>query len=446
MPQDYAGRVSLSRTFTPDTSRFWMRTWACFIFFSIFAGQLYRNLLGYWGFGIVAFLIFASSAVALLVTRPAINWRRTPKSLLAFLLFATLSIAWSAYPGGSALGVTTQWMSAVVGAALALTLSWQEFVRTFGVALRWLLGLSLLFELWVAVAVGHPLLPNFMDITGPIPKAFYWSRDLLLHGGPIEGLVANRNLLGFAALLALIVFSVQLAAQTVRRSWGITWLVVAAAVMLLTRSSTVIVALVVVVLVALFTLLIRRQPVARRARVYWGGIGVAALIAVGVWLARGPLLALLGKSEDFTGRFDIWATVGHMASERPVAGWGWIGYWQPWVSPFDHLIEIKGVLYLQAHNAWLDVAMQVGTIGLIVFAAWVLSTLARSWFMAVDQPHRGLSPAPYAVTTLLPILLVTALLVQSFAESRLLVEGNFILLVALSFITKRNAWVHEDAE
>lgn len=418
-----------------------MRQWACFIFFSVFAGQMYRNLLGYWGFGVVALFIFVSSVVALVVAKPEWNWRRTPKSLFALLLFATLSIAWSAYPGGSALGVTTQWMSAVVGVALALTLSWSEFIRTFGAALRWLLGLSLVFELWVSLFVGHPLLPNFMNVSGNVPKAYYWSRDLLFHGGPIEGLVANRNLLGFVALLALIVFSIQLAAKTVRRGWGSGWVVFAIVMLGLTRSSTVIVATVIVAIVAAFTLLMRRQSIEHRARLYWAGLGVAVLAAIAIWFARTPLLAVLGKSEDFTGRFDIWETVGNMFAERPVAGWGWIGYWQPWVKPFDHLVEIKGVVYLQAHNAWLDVAMQIGVIGLILFAAFVLSTLARSWFMAIDRPHIGLQSSPYSATTLLPVLLMTALIVQSLAESRLLVEGNFILLVALAYITKRNAWV-----
>lgn len=423
-----------------------MRTWASSIFFLMFAGQFVRNLLGWWGFGIGAVLVVASAAAVLFISKPTWNWRRTPKSLFAFLLLATLSIAWSAYPGGTALGATAQWLSTLLGAALALTLSWAEFVRTFGVALRWLLATSLLFELWVSLFVGHPLLPNFMSFSEPVPKAFYWSRNLLFHGGPIEGIVANRNLLGFIALLALIVFSVQLAANTVRRGWGVAWLVFAVVMLGLTRSSTVIVATVMVALVAGFALLMRRQRIERRAWLYWAGIGGVLVVGLVGWLARGPLLAMLGKSEDLTGRFDIWAIVSQMFAERPVAGWGWTSYWQPWIKPFDHLVEIKGVVYLQAHNAWLDVAMQLGVIGLVVFAAFVLSTLTRSWFMAIDRPYPTLQPGQYAATTLLPLLLMVALIVQSFAESRLLVEGNFILLVALAFITKRNAWAPEVAE
>ena len=52
--------------------------------------------------------------------------------------------------------------------------------------------------------------------------------------------------------------------------------------------------------------------------------------------------------------------------------------------PFDDLVVIRGVTYLQAHNAWLDVFLQLGVIGLIVLLALVLSTLARSWTIAAD--------------------------------------------------------------
>jgi hypothetical protein len=91
--------------------------------------------------------------------------------------------------------------------------------------------------------VRHPVLPFWVDYgTEKVPQAFYWSRALLLHGGPIEGIVASRNLLGFFALLAVIVFAVQLAAGTVKRNWGIGWLVLALVMLVLTRSATVTVA------------------------------------------------------------------------------------------------------------------------------------------------------------------------------------------------------------
>ncbi|HWU59725.1 MAG TPA: O-antigen ligase family protein, partial [Microbacteriaceae bacterium] len=92
---------------------------------------------------------------------------------------------------------------------------------------------------------------------------------------------------------------------------------------------------------------------------------------------------------------------------------------------------------LQAHNAYLDVWMQIGIVGLIIFIILVASTLGRSWFAAVDRPRVGVvDNQPFTATTLLPLLLVAALIAQSAAESRILVEGGWAILVFISIKTK----------
>jgi hypothetical protein len=186
------------------------------------------------------------------------------------------------------------------------------------------------------------------------------------------------------------------------------------------------------------------------------------------------LLKLFGKSDDLTGRFDIWNSVIGLASERPLFGWGWVSYWAPWVEPFKDLAVRKGVTYLQAHNAWLDVWLQVGIVGLLLFTALVFSTLWRSWFVAVDAPLVASAttqadaslvavfatrpplteapvaavhpdrestapyvPGPFPASALLPLLIMAALIAQSVAESRLLIESGWVLLVVLAIVTKR---------
>jgi exopolysaccharide production protein ExoQ len=425
-------------------SRLPVRLFATLVFFTVLAGQFWRNLLGWWGFGAIAVLIVAGSVYFLVSTRPDWSWRTFPKSLAGFMLLATLSLAWSAYPGASALGIGLQWITTLTALFVALCLSWTEVLRTLAVALRLILALSLLFEAVVAVFIGHAVLPFWVEYTGKIPAAFYWSRGLLLEGGPVEGIVASRNLLGFIALLALIVFAVQLAAGTVARGRGIFWVVLALGMLWLTRSATVTVALVAVALALAFALWARRVPPLGRRGLYLtaGAIGAAAVIGVAVFSST--LLGLLGKSDDLTGRFDIWNRVIELAGQRTVAGWGWVSYWAPWVEPFDGLAVRKGVQYLQAHNAWLDVWLQLGVLGLILFGALAVSTLWRSWFLAVDRPRLGIADtAPYAVTALLPLLLTVALLAQSLAESRLLVESGWLLLILLAVKTKRPSAAEE---
>lgn len=421
--------------------------YATFALFTVLAGQFWRNLLGWWGFGVVAGLVLVGAIWLVVAVKPRWIWRRVPKSTLVFLLIATLSIVWSFYPGASALGVALTLATTFVAVALALCLPWSRFARSLGAAIKWVLALSLLFEFWVAAFVREPLLPNFPDFDPEAPKipmAFYWSRALLFDGGPIEGIVANRNILAMTALLGLIVFGTMLASGTMRRTSGVFWLVIAGGVFALTRSATVVLVAVVVLVALAFALWARRMGPERRRGVYLaaGGALVASVALLVVFWDR--LLAVFGKGDDLTGRLDIWASVLGMIGERPIAGWGWVGYWNPFVEPFDDLAVRKGVVYLQAHNAWLDVWMQLGLIGLLAFAAIVIGALWRSWFLAVDRPMDASGrPVGYSPAALLPLLVLVALIGQSLAESRILVESGWVLLIAIAWATKRRQWEHE---
>ena len=409
--------------------------------FTLFAGDFWRNTLSWWGWGAIALGLVVGSVVLLVRIRPPLLWRRLPVTLALFLLYATLSIAWSDYPGASAVGVTLQWCTTLVAVFLALCLEWPQFLRALSHAFRWILGLSLLFEFVVAAFIRHPVLPFWTDYgTEKVPQAFYWSRGLLFHGGQIQGIQGNSNLLAMVALLAIVVFGIQLADGVVRRGSGIAWLVVAGLTFVLTRSATVIIAGVFTLVVFLFALWMRRVRPDRRRPVYLTMLAAVVVGITAVWVFSGQLLKLFGKSEDLTGRLDIWHSVTTLASQRPAFGWGWVSYWAPWVEPFKTLAIRKGVTYLQAHNAWLDVWLQLGIVGLVIFILLVATTLARSWFFAVDRPRVAVADTlPYTAVTLLPLLLIAALIAQSAAESRMLVEAGWMVLVVVSVKTKRAA-------
>ncbi len=419
-------------------------------FFTVLAGDAWRYSVSWFGWTAIV-LVISGMAIWMLVRR-RLRWEwtftRLPYPLLVFVALTILSIAWSDYRVWTAAAALTTIMTVGAGTFFAVALTREELIWALGVALRIILGLSLLFELFISVIVRHPILPFWTNYTGlHIYPADYWSRDLLLAGGKIQGVVGNSNLLGFAALLGLIVFALQLAARTVRRGWGVFWLVIAAACILLTRSATVTVAVVVVAAVAIVLVFVRTARTSRARNTTYavaGGVAVVALVAI-IVLQR-QVLEVLGKSDSLTGRTGIWSSVTALAAQRPVAGWGWISYWVPFISPFNdpkyHFV-IHGVQYLQAHDAWLDMLFQLGVIGLVVFAAVVLSTVVRAWIVAVQRPEDGsidgssrdhLRRSPL---TLLPILILVALLVQSLTESRLLIEYGMLLLALFSVGTKR---------
>jgi O-antigen ligase len=420
-----------------------VRLLGTFIMFTVLAGQFWRNLLGWWGFGAIAIVSLLLGLIALAVLRPHWGWRSIPKPLAAFLLIATASIVWSYYQGASAIGLAILWTSTIAALFLALTLSWAELVRALATALRWALALSLAFELAVSTLLGHAMLPFWVSYPGDKqPLEFYWSRGLLLDGGPIEGIVASHNLLGFLALLALIIFLAQIVASVRRHAWGgglwhAIWLLVALLTLALTGSATVIVASALVFVVFVFAVWARYSGRWGLRAVYLMAAASVAGATFALLTYTPQILGALGRSQSLTGRTTIWANVVELAQERPLLGWGWVGYWAPWVDPFQDIYEHGGVVYLQAHNAWLDVWLQTGLIGVLAFTALALSTLGRSWLFAIRRPPALTPPSTLAPFSMVPLLLTTALLAQGLAESRLLIEYGWVLLVVLAVVTKR---------
>ena len=402
--------------------------------FMLFAGEAIRNLLGWEIFMGVGVLITAIYIVVIIRARHLIHWRSIPFWLAFFALFAVASVTWAYSPANTALTLWPFIEVTIGGVGIALTLPWNDFIRALGTTLRWILAASLLFELWVSVFVGHAIYPVFIDTSaGKVPAVYQWSRNLLLEGGPIQGVVGNRNQLGFIAVIALIVFSIQLAQKTVWRNWGTVWIALALLTIGLTRSATDIIALAAVAAVTALVLWMRSVPATKRRPVYLTALAVIIALTVVINVASSAILAVFGKGSDLTGRTDIWAAVTAMAEQRPVFGWGWLSPWVPWLEPFNNLAVRSGVHYLQAHNVWLDVWMQLGYVGVIALAIAMFALLSRSWFIAIDRPQWDLDETrPYSASSLLPLLVTVALLAQSFAESQLVVQSGWALVVILS--------------
>jgi exopolysaccharide production protein ExoQ len=413
------------------------------ILFVVFAGDGVSNLLSYVGWGVVCGLGGIWGVSILVRARPTLA--RTPRSLWILLGWCLVSTIWSHWRLATVSSLAVQILCVLMAFVVASTLSWRRIVDAVSLGLRWVVLLSLVLELVVAVVFRHPVYPVWTDYGGrKVPAAFAFSRAELFAGGQIQGLPGNSNLLAMVALLAVIVVAVQLAEGRMRRNRAIGWLVLGVLTLALTRSSTVLAAAVVVVLVLLFALFVRAVPTERRRPRYLLGALVAAVLVAAVLVLRGPILHVLGKSTDLTGRGNIWAKVWDLVEQHPVVGWGWIGYWWPASRPLGTLYTQHGVTYLQAHDAYLDVWMQLGVIGLVVFVVYVLTSLHRAWACATRVAYdEDQSPIAFSPVTLAALLVATALVVQSLTESRLLYEGDWILFALLS-IKSRNVLVGEE--
>lgn len=385
----------------------------------LFAGDFYRNLLTVTGWVALAFAC-AGWAFAVLAVHKT-SWRILPRSLALPLGWIALSPLWSPYFGTSIALTVGFFLTISVGVALSMVQPLALLWRRAASALRIVLGASLAFELVVALS-GRPLYPVGMATPPGVSIELAWCRGLLFDPtGRIQGIVGNANLLGTLALLLLVIAVVRLSERP-RRPIIIADVVLGVAVIAKTGSSTVLIAVIAVMGVWALAWLARRPgPLAR------AGIGVTvagALTVVVLAVTNWPRFAeLLGKSADMTHRFDIWAAVAERIAVRPVTGFGFVGWWPTWEGWFG-IHAIRNIRVTQAHNLWLDLTMQVGVVGLVLFAA-ALVVVAWRWWRRSTLP----SVEPEAFIAL---GFVVVLLVQSLTESRALSEWGIALVVILA--------------
>lgn len=390
--------------------------------FTLLAGDAVRNTFTWAGWGIICGLMTILLVIWFVKNKPIATIKQTPWPLTALLAMMALSTIWSNYQAVTAGVFVMQLVQTAVGVFLAAAFSWRELLRVLSNVVRFVLGASLLFELYAALIVRGPIDPVVKFYKGDKPPApdYYWTRGNLFNGGRIQGIVGNANILAYVALLGLILFFIELTIRSVHKWVSILGLALAAGALLDAWSMTVNMALAAVVLAAVVSIAAEGKDKKTRHRYYKTTLWTIGGLALIVLAFRAEIFGFMGKTPDISGRTKIWKIVLELIDQRPLQGWGWTSYWVPFVEPYKGLIVMHGVPYLQAHNAFLDVWLQLGILGLALFVGLVGYTFVPLWRLAV----RHTSPL-----YLWPILVFVGMLVQNLTESRMLIEIGWVLLV-----------------
>ena len=196
-------------------------------------------------------------------------------------------------------------------------------------------------------------------------------------GGSLRGLYIHRNLL--AEVLA------PAAVATLAFRFGGRWgffvkaacLATLVGTIFATRSSTAIGVVAAVTGLAIVLAAIRR--VDRR----WRAVAVLTAIATGVAALVGVVsnlrivFALLQRDDTLTGRTLIWNAVGQLIEDRPFEGYGWGAVWGDGAAV--RTLVTRSVLFEvdSAHNGYLEILLQIGLVGLVLFVLTLALVLVR---------------------------------------------------------------------
>jgi exopolysaccharide production protein ExoQ len=284
----------------------------------------------------------------------------------AFLVLALLSAVWSIDPTATLLRFIS--LASIVLVCFAIPLAGWHRHRFQQLAIP-----PLMFVLVASLAVGIAVPDRIAEIGNDISQRGAW-----------HGITHSKNEFGMLASFGVIICVNRWLAGERRTYWAIAGTAVASACLILSRSNTSLFATIVGVL---FMVLVMRVPVIRQRYSIHVIVAIAATILLyelviqdvipGVNTLLAPITSLTGKDTTFSARTVIWKVVKEHIEAAPYLGTGYGAYW---VGPFPAspsyvFVSLMYFYPTEAHNGYLDVVNDLGTLGSICLLAYLF------WFM-----------------------------------------------------------------
>lgn len=368
-----------------------------------------QQVAGWPGYIAALILLVLLQAASLIARRDELdwNWAILPISLLAYLGWAGISVFWSEYQRVTLVSFGYLLLVTFVGVYIGLSRDTIQIIRSFGDVLRAVLLVSLVLEVLSGIIFDAPL--AVLNIHAELAV-----------GGPISGLVSDRNQLGLLAAIAVATFIIEWRMRAITRTVAIPSLVLAVASIVFTKSPVVTMVAVVLFAAAAVLYGIRRLPAARRQLAQYVVLGMLALGAAVAWAFRAPIIAVFNATGELQFRLELWQDVLNFVSFHWLEGWGWTGIWNPAIPPYVGLTPTDGRPHDSALNALVDLWLQIGAVGVFLFLALIGLAFVRSWLLAGRRR---------SVVHTWPALVLVALIAVSVAESAVLTEGGWLLFV-----------------
>ncbi|MFN3242447.1 MAG: O-antigen ligase family protein [Planctomycetota bacterium] len=122
-------------------------------------------------------------------------------------------------------------------------------------------------------------------------------------------------------------------------------------------------------------------PAYRAGAYLLSGLALGAIVKfIGVGTIKSFFFELVGRDESMSGRDTLWADVFNAGMKSPVFGSGYGAFWYE-----GRGRELTGTWNpRQAHNAYIDVFVDIGVLGLLLVLAVVHYRLLGAW-----QRHAG---------------------------------------------------------
>jgi exopolysaccharide production protein ExoQ len=223
--------------------------------------------------------------------------------------------------------------------------------------------------------------------------------DNQLHRGDWQGVLGQKNLLGKAMVVAIVVL--WSAKGMLPRAVRFSAMGLCAGVMLMSGSRVALVVL------AALALLLPVYPI-MRARIS-SLLPLATLVlAVSAGLMfvlaenSSQLVSVLGREPTLTRRTQIWSAVWAARSSHLALGYGFSSFWSGLHRESARIAAMLGFVPRHAHNGFLDLWLELGLTGLLVFLAGYFQAVRHGWkLLRIRRDRLATWPLQYLAFLLL---------------------------------------------
>lgn len=338
----------------------------------------------FWNFGVVSGLYLPPTVGVLPLLMAAGTILLAPKSVLmqlpvslgalAMIGVSIGSLAWSIDPGATAI-VLRSWMPGVIATAIAAGLLPQrEFMQT----MLWLVRVAVVVT-FVALAL-VPETRIHIEADPDAPPYPGW-----------HGFFNHKNVM--TPFLCVGIATVMLFDENPTTKWGTLGLIG-----LLMVGSTSATGLSAGMLVAIGVIWLRIYQSSQKEDLRTSTVFFAASVLGGLAVAAGVVASLAtitsayGKDLTFSGRTFIWEASINFIAERPLLGHGMgaLFAFDDISSDSDRFWREVGFRNSHAHNGPLDLMLQLGAVGMVVYALLWFGILRTAWQKLSERPELAL--------------------------------------------------------
>ena len=161
-----------------------------------------------------------------------------------------------------------------------------------------------------------------------------------------------------------------------------------------------------------------------------GGLAVVlgALLALTPTTSTGQVLELIGEDTTLTGRDEVWRESLDAAGDRPLLGYGYGAFWEA-SEPAERIQARLQWSVPNAHNALLDVGLDLGLVGVVLALAVLVALFVQGIVDAAGGRRQG---------AVLRLSLAAFVAISTLVESGLLQQNALLTVLLVAALAARD--------